>query len=250
MKIEAVLLDMGGVLLDFKGTNALPAGRLDYRGRLALADLLAEGGGKVSLEELEETLFAPWRRDYEQRYPRMREAPWAPHLEGLRSHLEARGHRVTRDDLSLLGAWFEPYRETVEPVPGAAGALARLAGQGLSLALISNVPLPGALYRSLLDEHGLAAPFASFHFSSDEGHRKPSPRMLLSALSELGCPPERAVMVGDRPATDIAAGRAAGTRTVWVRPAHAPAAGGPEADSEIASVVELPALLADWAARE
>lgn len=52
-------------------------------------------------------------------------------------------------------------------------------------------------------------------------------------------------MVGDRRDSDIAAGRLAGTRTVWVRSDRRD---GPAPDAAIASIAELPELLASWAA--
>ena len=236
--IEAVVLDMGGVLLDLGTSNGLPAGRLDFRGRQALLELLGAEGRRATLEDLDRLLFGPWHEEYGRRYARMQEAAWEPHLERLRSEVE-----TSRSDLELLGAWFEPYAQSVRPIEGAAAALSRLAAAGHSLALVSNVPLPGALYRGVLARYDLAGPFALFQFSYDEGSRKPSPKMLLSALSALGCEPARAVMVGDRPATDMAAGIAAGTRTIRVRSSHPP---GPLPDAEIACLAELPELLARW----
>ncbi|MGH9464874.1 MAG: HAD family hydrolase, partial [Thermoanaerobaculia bacterium] len=113
--------------------------------------------------------------------------------------------------------------------------------RGLRLAVCSNVPLPGILYRRLLVRHRLAEPIESFHFSYDEGSRKPSPAMLRAALKALEVAPAQAVMVGDRRSTDVAAGRAAGTRTVWIRSEDG---GGPQAEHTIRGIAELPALLA------
>lgn len=49
------------------------------------------------------------------------------------------------------------------------------------------------------------------------GHaNKPSPKSLLQYLKEKNIEPENAVMVGDRPLTDILAGALAGTRTILV----------------------------------
>lgn len=238
--IEAIVLDMGGVLLDLGASNGLPTGRLDIRGRRALAELLQAGRAHPTVDDLDRLLFGPWHEDYARRHVRMREAPWEPHLERLRAEVGSE-----RPDLEILGAWFEPYAENVKPIAGAGQALAQLAEAGYSLALVSNVPLPGCLYRAVLERHGLAAPFAVLQWSYDEGSRKPSPRMLLAALSALGCEPGRAVMVGDRPACDVAAGIAAGARTVRVR-SHHPA--GPAADAEIAALPELLELLSRWGA--
>lgn len=236
--IRAVLLDMGGVLLDTGGGNGLPIGRYDWRGREALLRLARGRRRNLGLDDLEALLFGPWRREYARRYEEAREADWSPYLEHLR---QATGCALP--DLELLAAWFEPFGQSLEPLPGVRETLVRLVGEGYRLALISNVPLPGALYRAVLERIGLAEHFSHLSFSYDTGSRKPSPRMLLAALSVLGTPPERAVMVGDRRPADVAAGRAAGLRTVWVQRNPAP---GPAADAEIAALPELPTLLADW----
>ncbi len=104
------------------------------------------------------------------------------------------------------------------------------------MAIISNVPLPGALYARILERLGLAAYFDRVYFSYDEGHRKPSPAMVRKALSEMETGPTDAVMVGDRRSIEIVAGRAAGVRTIWLRTDDG---GGPAADVTIDSLVEL-----------
>jgi HAD superfamily hydrolase (TIGR01509 family) len=226
---------MGGVLLSLDNARGLPDARQDWRGREALLRAVREGGGRLRAEELESVLFAPWRAEYRRRYELGREARWEPHLAALR-----RRSGIRLRDLTLLGAWFRPYGEGLLPVPGAVEALQALRERGLRLALCSNVPLPGALYRALLERHGLAAPIESFHFSYDEGTRKPSPQMLRNALAALELPAESALMVGDRRASDVAAGRAAGVATVWLRGTDG---GGPQAEHELDGLTELPALL-------
>lgn len=233
--IEAVLLDMGGVLLSLDNARGLPDSRQDWRGREALLRVVRERGGRLRRDDLETVLFAPWRAEYARRYELGREARWEPHLAALR-----RKAGIRLRDLTLLGAWFRPYGEGLAPLPGAGAALHALREGGLRLALCSNVPLPGALYRELLERHDLAAPIESFHFSYDEGTRKPSPQMLRSALAALGVAAERALMVGDRRNSDVAAGRAAGVTTVWVRSEDG---GGPEADHAIESLADLPGLV-------
>jgi|CXWL01.1.fsa_nt_gi FMN phosphatase YigB (HAD superfamily) len=234
--VRAVLLDMGGVLLDMGNLAGLPQGRLDFRGREVLAREVAATGGRVTVEALEPLLFAPWRAAYEQRYADVREAAWEPHLRRLRAVSGARGR-----NLRLLGAWFAPYAATVGPLAGAANALGELAARGYPLALVSNVPLPGKLYERLLSTHGLRQPLRSLHWSYESGHRKPSPALPLAALAALGVPASEAVLVGDRLATDVAAGRAAGVRTVWLRSEHDR---GPAPDVVIATLADLPPLLA------
>ena len=234
--IRAVLLDMGGVLLDPGNAQGLPSGKLDYRGREALLQLLKRHGATPSFELLEQLLFAPWQAEYKRRYETGREADWKPHLTRLRRRLHVRAH-----DLQLLGAWFAPYGETMTLLPDARETVAAVAASGYALGLVSNVPLPGKLYLRLLARHGLVAPFATLQFSYDTGSRKPSPAMIRGALAALGVEPEHAVMVGDRRGADVAAGRAAGVTTIWLESADG---GGPAPDHAIRRLGELPPLLA------
>lgn len=233
--VKAVLLDMGGVILDLGEARGLPWGELERRGREELLALVRETGGEVSEDDLDRLLFTPWRREYERRYQRGREARWKDHV--------ARLARVTGSSAPLerlLRAWAGPYLDGLRAVSGAQEALARLVAGDLSLALVSNVPLPGRFFERVLESQGLAAFFASVHFSYDEGARKPGPVLVRRALEALEAEPEEAVLVGDRRSTDVAAGRAAGLPTIWVRSGDDE---GPEPDATIGSVVDLPALL-------
>lgn len=233
--LRAVLVDMGGVVLDLGEGGGRPWGDSDRRGRDELLERVHESGGRASEQDLERWVLTPWRRDYERRYRLGREAPLLPHFERLArlSGASAPPHR-------LLAAWAGPYLRSLRPMSGAGDALARLAAAELPLALVSNVPLPGRCFQEVLSEQGLAPHFRSLHFSYDAGGRKPGPLLVLAALASVEAPPEAAVLVGDRRSTDVAAGRAAGVETVWIRSADE---AGPEPDSVIGSLAELPALL-------
>lgn len=238
MKPKGILLDMGGVVLEMEGTRGFPVERLDWRGREAMARLIRAEGGRLSQDDLEELLFTPWHLDYLRRVEMAREAAWEPHLDRVR---EAAG--ISTPDLRLLEAWFRPYGEHLRPVSGSVEALHRLRSTGLRLALVSNVPLPGALYDQVLRRHGILECFESRRFSYDCDTRKPSPALLRAALGDLVLDRTEAVMVGDRRNRDIAAGRAAGLTTIWVRCEFDD---GPVADAEIESLAGLPDLLDSW----
>lgn len=212
--------------------------RLDWRGRQAMLRLARAHGGTLELEDLERLVFGPWRADYARRSETGREASWDPHLSRLR---HATGASVA--DLPLLTAWFRPYGEQLEPLPGVAEALEELRSGGLGLALVSNVPLPGALYLEVLKLYDLERWFHRCFFSYDCQTRKPSPAMVRLALQELAVEPAAAVMVGDRRDRDVAAGRAAGTATIWVKSDDG---GGPCADAVVASLAEVPARIRGW----
>ncbi len=233
MKTGAVLFDMGGVLLDFQGTAGVPRGRLDWRGREALLRFLNLRRAGLTEEDLERALFGPWRHEYDRRQALGREADWGPHCKRVRK-LAGRGLRTPTK--TLLSIWFRPLAEQIEPLPGVPEVLEQLRDRGCRMAIISNVPLPGALYARILGRCGLAPYFDRMYFSYEEGHRKPSPAMVRKALSDLGTPSTDAVMVGDRRSIDIVAGRAAGVRTIWLRTEDG---GGPAADVTIDSIAEL-----------
>jgi len=89
-------------------------------------------------------------------------------------------------------------------LPGVTGALDRLCGLGLELAVVANWDLT---LRALLREIGLTEYFRTIVHASG----KPSPDGLLRALHELGVEPARALHVGDDEVDERAA-RAAGAR--------------------------------------
>ncbi len=236
-EIRAVLLDLGGVILDLGEARGLPWGALDHQGRQALVERVREAGGVADEADLDRWLFEPWRRGYARRNRRGFEERWGPHLARLQRRS---GCRATRG--SLLGAWAGPYLGGIRPVSGAQEALERLASAGLLLGLTSNVPLPGSLYTRVLEREGVAPLFGTLRFSYDRRARKPGPNLLFGALEALDVDPEEAVMVGDRRSTDVAAGRAAGLRTIQVTGSGGDG-DGPAPDATVGSLVDLPARL-------
>jgi D-glycero-D-manno-heptose 1,7-bisphosphate phosphatase len=126
----------------------------------------------------------------------------------------------------------------VRLVPGAAAAAARLQRAGYTLVCVSNQPAAAkakvsvaqlhAVHRrvtELLAEHGVTIAVSRLCLHHPEGVvaglsgecqcRKPAPGMLLDAAAQLGLDLGRSWMVGDTDA-DIAAGRAAGCRTLLI----------------------------------
>jgi FMN phosphatase YigB (HAD superfamily) len=233
--VRAVLLDMGGVVLDLGEGGGLPWGELERRGREELLARIAETGGQAAEADLDRLLFTPWRRVHDRRYRLGREAAWRPHVERLR---RVTGSAVPPD--RLLSAWAGPYLGSLRALSGVQETLARLVAADLTLALVSNVPLPGRYFERVLEEQGVASFFQSRHFSYDAGSRKPAPGLVQAAVAALGAEAEATVFVGDRRSTDVAAGRAAEITTVWVRSRDTD---GPEPDAEIGSLAELPELL-------
>lgn len=231
--IRAVVFDQGGVLVDFGPNRGLPWGEHERAGRRKLVDCIRSTGGRIESDaELDRRLFEPWREGYEHRYETGREHPIGPHLERLRRETGA-----TASDRELLDAWFGSLGAWSPALEGAVETVETLARRGFRLGLVSNVPLPGELYREhILRRHGFLPYLESLRFSYDAPARKPSPVMLQEVLNELGARPDQAVMVGDRRDSDVASGRAAGAYTVWI---EGPGSDGPREDVAIGSIGEL-----------
>jgi putative hydrolase of the HAD superfamily len=107
--------------------------------------------------------------------------------------------------------------------PDAEPALADLRALGLRLVCVSNwdISLPEVLERC-----GLAGMLDGVVTSAEAGARKPDPAILAPALELAGCSAPEALYVGDTPAEDLAAARAAGVPALLID-----RAGGADIDS-------------------
>ena len=132
-----------------------------------------------------------------------------------------------RDGTLVVDVPYNGDPDRVEPVPGAAAALARLRAAGVPTAVISN---QSGIARGLLSERQVRAvnarveellgplgPWAVCPHGPDDGCdcRKPAPGLVLRAARALGVEPGRCVVIGDIGA-DIEAARAAGARAILV----------------------------------
>lgn len=83
-------------------------------------------------------------------------------------------------------------------------------------------------------------------FSDQMGVSKPNPKIYVKACAALKVAPERALYVGDRPATDVTPARAAGMKTVHYRGAHgrySDTPANPPADHEVELLTDLKPIL-------
>ena len=141
----------------------------------------------------------------------------------------------------------------VVPVPGAARALARLRGAGVSLALVSNqsgvarglmtLADVQAVNRRVEELLGPLGPWLVCPHGPDDGCdcRKPAPGMVLAAAAALGVDPADCVLIGDIGA-DMEAAQAAGARAILVpTPATLPdeVAAAPQVAATLEEAVDL-----------
>ena len=102
-------------------------------------------------------------------------------------------------------------------LPGCRSVLREL-GRRYRLGVVTNGI--DRVQRSRLAASGLAPLFETVVTSQSCGFAKPDPRILHVALDALGVPPRHALYVGDDPATDGGAARAAGVRFIWIDRGH------------------------------
>jgi len=197
-----------------------------------------------------------------------RQARWA----GRRGTEEVTAHDALRAALQRYGlptdaafvadaerAFFIPELEGMRPRPGAVALLARLAGAGLPLGLISNASshyLIVECCRRLL----LAPYLEPIVVSAAVGWRKPDPRIFHVVLRHWGLEAAQVVMVGDSLEADIAGARAMGLRSILLAPprddgppaAHSAPEPAPPAvaqpDAIAASLLQVGEIIDRWRA--
>lgn len=150
------------------------------------------------------------------------------------------------DQQALVGELLAAYAADLHAdgglFDGMAPVLDHLAARDVALGIVTNKPL--SLAEALLAAMALRPRFGIVLGGDSLAERKPHPLPVLVACEALGVAPARTLFVGDD-ARDVAAGRAAGCRTVAVRWGYVDGedldAWG--ADAVIAEPAELPALL-------
>ena len=170
------------------------------------------------------------------------------HLEVLAGRIaldDARRERFRRVFLALGVTLAAPAVDAVASAYRAGYMTARRALHGAAALLTALRPHARIVIvtNNLLDEQqdkleycGLAPMVDALVASEDVGVSKPDPEIFRIALERAGVAADRAVMVGDSWANDIAGASRAGIRAVWFNPEHTPR------PAEPANVVEIHAL--------
>jgi putative hydrolase of the HAD superfamily len=160
--------------------------------------------------------------------------------QALQRSLQQAGYAAAQAVELAAGAFahFLAARQQVELFPEVRPTLERLAGQ-FTLGVLTNG-------NADVQRIGIAGYFR-FAFSAEQlGVSKPDPRAFHAVLQQAGVAAGQAVHIGDHPRDDIHGAQTAGLRAVWVNPQGKPWEGERAPDAQIASLAELPALLARW----
>lgn len=232
MRVSAVFFDAGNTLIYidpdrmreiFRGVG-VEADRSDFlraesEARASLVRKMTEGNGQTGTEA------HIWQEYFVSLF---RAAGVPPEL------LHTVGERV-REAHRSFHLWTHVQ-------PGTREALGALRDAGYRLAVISNADgrVEGLLERTEL------RPYFEFVVDSHEVEvEKPDPAIFRHALDRMGVQPEESVYVGDLYAVDVLGARTAGLHAVLLDPAGE----APEGVERIASLAELPTLLAErWEA--
>ena len=118
----------------------------------------------------------------------------------------------------LTRAFMEPVFATARVIDGAFELLQSLHDRQLPLVLVSNTPWgsPAALWRSHLQDIGIAPYFGDLVFCVDTGWRKPHPAIFHHALARAGLSATDVLFVGDDPAWDVAGAQSVGMPVIVV----------------------------------
>jgi HAD superfamily hydrolase (TIGR01509 family) len=164
--IEAVVFDLDGVLIDSE-----PVWEQVRRG------LVAERGGH-------------WAADAQHRLMGMSTPEWARYLS------EDLGVGLPPDEVAALvtNRMAARYREHIPFLPGAAGAVGRLAARW-PLGLASSAP--AVLIETVLQAAGLRPDFQVTMSTEQVPRGKPAPDIYLAVAARLGLPPAGCAAVED-----------------------------------------------------
>jgi HAD superfamily hydrolase (TIGR01509 family) len=223
-RIEAVLLDMGGVLIPEVS---------DY-GRLARDVTLRKHLASLGVVDPEHTIVDAGAR-LSQAYRALEARCTQPDPEEVLSDLDPAVRRAL-----LVGFRQETARPPYPHVREVVVALARC----YRLGLVSNTVIPGDHHARHLRLYGILPHFRCALWSANFGRRKPDPTIVRAALARLDVAPGRAIFVGDKLRTDIRAARAVGMRSVWLRRDTRRQTDDARPDFVIRDLRELPRLLA------
>ncbi|MFG6448602.1 phosphoglycolate phosphatase [Roseateles sp. BYS180W] len=170
----------------------------------------------------------------------------------IRSALTHQG--IPQDAYAMAAEAYQRHYEHLngthsQVFPGVSEALAGLHQRGLPLVCLTNKPQ--AFARTLLDRKGLLACFSAVWGGDSFERKKPDPLPIVRSAELLGLRAQQVWMIGDS-RNDAQAARAAGAPVMLVAYGynHGEPVEQAGADAVLESLLELPPMLDEAAARE
>lgn len=239
----AVLLDLGGVLVD---VAQRPAALMEVAADVDVL-LRRERAPALGLDRVERDVRAGWKayQEWKGAEGRRRSPREIAHREMweelVAADWPARARDVVARHASDLCLLLDNATKDRRAKPDALATLRSLAEQAIRAAVVSNA-LCGASSRAVVRAEGLE-PYLGAQVYSDEAHvRKPNPEIFALAARALDVDLARCWYVGDQLDRDILGGRRAGVGRVILLPSRVTGTGN-DAVVEPDAVIQRPADL-------
>jgi HAD superfamily hydrolase (TIGR01549 family) len=166
---------------------------------------------------------------------------FAPRL-GFMSAVRDR-YRIDESPDALLDRFRNRMIAHLEPDPEVPSMLDRLRADGWRVAIATNGEVPQQ--QAKIDRAGLAGSVDAVAISQEVGVAKPDPHIFEVAARRCGARlADGGWMVGDCPTRDIAGGRGAGLRTIWLRHGRRWEPAAPAPDAIVDTIREVATALA------
>lgn len=243
MRIEAIIFDLGGTLLEYSGGyESWP--ELEAPGFKAAHEYLGAAGISLpNLNEFQKSGFDLLPRRWQMATSGERNLT----VPSLLSELLASFDMKLPAD-KLLDEAASRYQTAVcagvTPMPDSSQTVRSLKERGYKLGLVSNTMFSGAMHIADMRKHDLDSFFDTMVFSADVNKWKPDPAPFQHVLEILGVTSSHAVFVGDDPGADVVGGQRAGLFAI-----HYPSSqrfsspDGFRPDATISGLNELPGLV-------
>jgi HAD superfamily hydrolase (TIGR01662 family) len=246
--IRAVIFDLGHTLWDIGPDKN---GLLDAAYRV-FHRRIQETLDRTDLppaEAVRKAVTAALAADASTYFTEGRELSQPPTHTWVAKGLGSLGLEVGDDTLrALTPALFATEAERLAVAEGTIEAVRELHDAGIALGCITNTLASVDAIANMLRRHDLLDVMGAVVVSSEEGWRKPHPRLFERALSDLAVECGESVFVGDSPYHDIAGAKACGMRAVQTTQyvARPPVEGTPPPDGTIGHLRELWPLIQAW----
>lgn len=190
-----------------------------------------------------------WEESHFEEYQVVNRPLWVDYQDGRITAAEVQERRFAQwaerlqvSSATLNSAFLSAMADLCRPLEGAVSLLQSLRGR-VRMGIITNGF--GELQQIRLQRTGLQDYFELLVVSEVVGAPKPHPEIFRYALERMGEPsPDKVLMVGDNPDTDIFGGIQAGLDICWVNWHGKAAPPGILPDLEVRSLGELEQLLA------
>ena len=243
-KINAVIFDLGGTLVEYAGTHdSWPA--LETPGfRGAYESLHSNGVALPDFETFKMSGFGLLPNWWDDATVGVRNLRVVDLLQAVLTAVNTPS--VPAAWLEEAGAAYEDgIHQQATMIAGAPAALQAVKAAGYKMGLLSNTMFRGQMHERGLSEFGLNG-FDAMLFSSEVNKWKPMADPFLHLAELLGVKPETAVYVGDDPRSDVVGGHAAGMKTVHIASSQRFEAADISPDATLHSLTELDELLRQW----